>query len=78
MSIEAAALVRTFPVGKRMVILTAQLPCPGRLTNITIDWHPTVPECLSKRELRQYRAGRDAALGELGARLGGGVLVMEV
>lgn len=78
MGAEAAALVRTFPVGKRMVTLVAQAPCLGRCTNITFDWHPTVPERLTQRELRQYRTGRDAALGELGECLGGSVLVVEV
>jgi len=62
---EAAAVVRSFPVGKRICTLTIQAPRLGGLTNIVAEWSPTVPRRLTKKELRQYRAGRDAAALDL-------------
>jgi hypothetical protein len=58
MSAEAAAIVHTFPVGNRMVTLTAQAPQRGQVANLAMEWDPTIPTRLTKRELRQYRAGR--------------------
>ena len=43
------------------------------------EWIPDKPRCpLTKQEIRNYRAGRDALLGEVAQRMGGGVLVVEV
>ena len=67
---EAAALVRTWRVGKRRVIMTAPKLRNGQVAMATIEWLPTMPRKLSRREWRQYRAGRDAAFAELFAELG--------
>jgi len=45
---EAAAVVRSFPVGKRTCTLTIQAPRLGGLTNIVAEWSPTVPRRLTK------------------------------
>jgi hypothetical protein len=46
---------------------------------LTAKWSPALPaeRELSKQELEQYRAGRDALLAEVGKHLGGSVLVVE-
>jgi hypothetical protein len=71
MSAEAA-LVRLFRVGKRTVTMTIQPPKLGACTNLVCDWKPTVPSRLTKKELRQYRDGRNAVMAELLKGLGGG------
>ncbi len=40
-------------------------------------WSPDLPRQLSKRELRQYRAGRNAFLIEEARTLGGAIAVIE-
>ena len=67
---EAAALLRTWRVGKRRVTMTAPKLRNGQVAMATIEWLPTMPIKLSRREWRQYRAGRDAAFAELCADLG--------
>jgi hypothetical protein len=43
------------------------------------EWVPDMPRRpLTKQEIHNYRAGRDALLGEVAKRMGGGVLVVEV
>ncbi len=78
MSGEAAALVRTWRVGKRRVTMTAPKLRNGQVTMATIEWLPTMPSKLSRREWREYRAGRDAAFAELFAELGIRGAVLEV
>ena len=70
MSGEAAALVRTWRVGKRRVTMTAPQLQNGQVSMATIEWLPTMPRKLSRREWKQYRTGRDAAFAELGRDLG--------
>ena len=69
---EAAAMTRTFRVGKRTVTCTMPQVQPGQVVCATIEWHPDMPRRLSRREWKQYRAGRDAAFaglcGDLGIR----------
>ena len=67
---EAAALVRTWRVGKRKVTMTAPKIRIGQVGMATIEWHPDMPRRLSRRELKQYRTGRDAAFADLCADLG--------
>jgi hypothetical protein len=45
--------------------------------SISSEWTPTEPERLTDAELKQYRAGRNALLSEIGKALGGNVLVIE-
>ncbi len=70
MPAEAAALVRTWRVGKRKVIMTAPRLRNGQVSMATIEWLPTMPRKLSRREWRKYRAGRDKAFAELCGDLG--------
>jgi hypothetical protein len=64
----------------RTVRIGAGLSCemtagPG---GFTCEWSER-PRRLSRKQVRRYRAGRDALLKEVAARLGGGgVLVVEV
>lgn len=74
MSAEAPALVRSFRVGRRVVTLTVPQPKPESVRGMTTEWFPDRPRHLTPSELRQYRAGRDAVLAELGLR----VLVVEI
>ena len=62
---EAAALVRTWRVGKRRVTMTAPKLRNGEVAMATIEWQPDMPRRLSRRALKQYRTGRDAAFAEL-------------
>jgi len=43
------------------------------------EWSPDVPlpRSLSKKEAREYRAGRDVFLQEIASTIGGNVLVVE-
>ncbi len=70
MSGEAAALVRTWRVGQRKVTMTAPKLRNGQVAMATIEWLPTMPSKLSRREWKQYRTGRDAAFAKLCADLG--------
>ncbi len=78
MSAEAAAMTRTWRVGKRKVTMTAPQVRAGQVASAAIEWHPDVPRKLSRREWRQYRAGRDAAFAELFAELGIRGAVLEI
>ena len=67
---ETAALVRTWRVGKRRVTMTAPQVRIGQVGVATVEWEPDMPSKLSRREQKQYRAGRDAAFAELCGELG--------
>ena len=67
---EAAALVRTWRVGKRKVTMTAPQLRDGQVSMATMEWLPTMPRKLSRREWKQYRTGRDKAFAELCGDLG--------
>ena len=67
---ESAAIMRTWRVGRRKVTMTAPQVRIGQVGMATIEWAPDVPTKLSKREMKQYRTGRDAAFAELCADLG--------
>jgi hypothetical protein len=41
------------------------------------EWDPHLPRSMSKREWRDYRAGRNALLTELSRLMGGSILVVE-
>ncbi len=70
MPAEAAALVRTWRVGKRRVTVTVPRIRTGQVIYPAIEWSPNLPRKLSRREWRQYRTGRDAAFAELCRDLG--------
>ena len=75
MSTAAAewAITRTIAINNKLTVtMTAG---PG---GFTCEWVPDRPHGLRQREIRRYRAGRDALLGEVAQRMGGNVLVVEV
>jgi len=79
MSAEAAALARTWSVGRWRVTLTVPSAQLGQVRQAVFEWSPSLPtRMLTKSEMRQYRAGRDRAIGELAVALGGPALLLEV
>lgn len=66
MSASAPALVKTWSVGRYTVTFTVQQLVAGGITNALVEWAPHQPTDLTAKELAQYRAGRDAAIAELG------------
>jgi hypothetical protein len=68
MSAEAAALSRTWSVGRYTVTLTVPPLRPAGVLNAVVEWSPSVPAKLTPDELEQYRAGRDDAIRALGVR----------
>ena len=75
---EKAALVRSWRVGKRRVTLTMPQVRSGQVLYAAFEWSPNMPRRLSRREWKQYRAGRDDAFEELFAELGIQGMVLEV
>ncbi len=67
---ESAALVRTWRVGKRKVTVTVPQIRTGQVLHAAFEWFPNMPRRLSRRDLRHYRKGRDAAFNELCRELG--------
>jgi hypothetical protein len=66
----------TFKVGSYSCTMTfaqstRQLAC---------EWDPHEPpaKSLTKAEINQYRAGRDALMAEVARALGGGILIIDV
>jgi hypothetical protein len=79
MSAEAAALVRAWSVGRWTVTVTLPQVAPGQLRHAVFEWSPAMPtRPLSKSQMRQYRRGRNRAIGELANALGGPALLLEV
>lgn len=66
MSAEAAAISRSWPVGRYTATMSAPKPKSGATVCAVIEWEPHVPQCLTSKEREQYRAGRDAAIKALG------------
>ncbi len=78
MSAEAASLTRSFHVGHRIVTVTMPATRRGKVQYMTTEWAPDLPQRLSKREWRQYRAGRNAAVAELAERGGIEAAIIEI
>ena len=78
MSAEAAAMVRSFPVGCRTCTLTIEAPKPGSVVNMVVEWSPNVPTGFNRREWRQYRRGRNAVVVELSRQTGMKAAVIEL
>ncbi|RDD61462.1 hypothetical protein [Ferruginivarius sediminum] len=78
MTAEQPAIVRTFRVGKRTVTLSVETPRRGEVANMICEWSPDRPRRLSRKEWREYRRGRDAALADLAEAMGATVGVMEL
>lgn len=65
MSAQAAALSRTWKVGRYTATLTVP-PVKNGVLHASIEWQPHVPRDLTPDELEAYRLGRDRAFRELG------------
>lgn len=78
MSAESALLVKSFPVGNRVVTLTVPRPAKGRTASVAVEWSPDVPQRLTGPEFAQYRMGRNAVLAEAARLLGGKGAVIEL
>jgi hypothetical protein len=61
-----------------MVTWTIPQPVIGAVSHSVVEWEPDRPRRLSKREWRQYRAGRDAIYAELSVMLGLRIAVVEL
>ena len=67
------AIERTVQIAKG---LRARMTAgPG---GFTCEWDPATPRGLTKAQIGRYRRARDQLLHEVGERLGGSVLVLEV
>jgi hypothetical protein len=64
-----------FPVG-RYICKMSWSPATG----LRCEWSPDAPapKSLGKKDMREYRAGRDAFLQEIAETIGGNVVVVEV
>lgn len=79
MSDQAALLADSFRVGKRTVTMTMPQPEMGKMLWLACEWAPTPPtRGLTKKELRQYRAGRDAFFRRVASITGMRALLVEV
>ena len=67
---EAVAMMRSWRVGKRKCTMTVPKTRSGQVAVASIEWSPNLLRRLSRRELRQYRAGRDAAFADLCSEFG--------
>ena len=75
---EQAALVRSWRVGRRTVTVTVPEIRTGQVLCAAFEWSPSRPRRLSRREWKQYRAGRDKAFEELFAEIGVKGVVLEI
>ncbi len=74
---ETPLLSRLFRVGKRTVTMTIPKP-NGHAICLACEWCPNLPKRLSKRERREYLAGRHAVMTELATLTAGLVTVIDV
>ena len=44
---------------------------------MSAEWLPMLPDRLTEKEIRRYRAARQEILGDLAQRLGGSIVVVE-
>jgi hypothetical protein len=78
MTAEAAALTRTWRVGRFEVTLTIPKPRPGEIASASVEWSPTAPTSLSSRELALYRRRRNEAIADLARELDINVAVLDL
>lgn len=74
----SAAFVRAWRVGKFTATLSMPPPRRGESLAAVIEWSPAVPSRLTPDEIREYRAGRAAAMRDLAAHFGVSVALVEV
>ncbi len=75
---ESAALVRSWRVGRRTVTVTVPQIRSGQVLYAAFEWEPNMPRRMSRREWRQYQAGRGKAFAELFGELGVKGAVLEI
>jgi hypothetical protein len=68
-------LSHTFTVGRRRVTLTFDLNAAHQSSS---TWMPSFPRKLSKREWKQYRAGREVLMGYIADMTGGTILTIDL
>jgi len=75
---ERSAFARSFQVGAYTCTVAIQAPSAG-VSNFVAEWSPQTPPFLTKKEMRQFRAGRDRAIREVARLLNysGDVLVAQ-
>lgn len=79
MSAESPALIRSFKVGKRTcTLIVPSPPAAGDAACLVAEWSPTVPRRLSKKEMRQYRKGRDEAIMEVTRQTGAPTVLFDI
>ena len=78
MGAERAISVRSWQVGTFVVTMTVPTPKRGHVLNAAVKWAPHEPSRLTTDEWRQYRLGRNQAIGELAEELGITVAVLEL
>lgn len=70
----------TWRVGRRWKV-TMRFPFPppeGEVSVVRMEWNPDMPDRrLNKKEIAEYRRGRDAAIAEVQAMIDGSVLLVE-
>lgn len=66
MSAEAAALVRSWSVGRYTCTLTVPQLRAGVVSSVVIEWAPEQPERLTAAEIDAYKRGRNEAIKALG------------
>ena len=68
----------TWTVGRRTVTVVQDVSIiPGAIGQLRAEWEPDPPRQLSKREWREYRAGRDAHWQRIANIIGGAVACAE-
>jgi hypothetical protein len=77
-SAEAAFFTRSWRVGTCTCTLSVPTLKTGRPAHACIEWDPSAPAQLSPAELRQYLAGRDAAVADLAREMGLTVAVIDL
>ena len=77
LSTPASLAIHQFRVGKYTCTLRVPVPQDGSIAGLNAEWSPGVPTRLSSADLRQWRRGRNEALAQVAARLGGPVVVLE-
>lgn len=78
MSAESVAFSRSWRVGKYTATLSSPAPVAGQTRSALIEWDPRMPERLTASEMRQYKAGRDAAALELARRSGINLVMVDL
>ena len=73
-----AAIVRSWPVGKRTCTLTVPRFKPGTVIHAVAEWVTDEPARLTTEEWAQYQAGRNHAIASVAAELGINVGVLDL